>query len=249
MRTMINHRKDEIMFEPSPKNAVLPAPGDWRPLQALRRRALCMLAAAAPRVQARAKRALDIIGAGLLLLLLAPPLLLLALLIKLNDGGPVLYWQDRVGRFGKVFRFPKFRSMVVNAEVLQRELDARNQHGNGVTFKMKRDPRITWIGRIIRRASIDELPQLWCVLKGEMSLVGPRPALVREVARYTLADRRRLEAVPGLTCHWQVQGRSEIPFPQQVEMDVDYIERHDLALDLKLLVQTVPAVLGGRGAY
>ena len=114
---------------------------------------------------------------------------------------------------------------------------------------MKSDPRITWIGRIIRRASIDELPQLWCVLKGEMSLVGPRPPLVREVARYTTSDRRRLEALPGLTCFWQVQGRSEIPFPRQVELDVDYIEQQSLALDIKLLAQTVPAVIGGRGAY
>lgn len=204
---------------------------------------------ATQRARAAGKRAMDIAVASLMLLSLSPFFALIAALIKLTDRGPVLFWQYRVGKFGKVFRFPKFRSMVMHAEALQRELDAQNQHGSGVTFKMKRDPRITWIGRIIRRASIDEMPQLWCVLKGEMSLVGPRPPLVREVARYTLSDRRRLDVIPGLTCFWQVQGRSEIPFPRQVELDVDYIENQSLALDVKLLAQTVPAVLGGRGAY
>ena len=121
----------------------------------------------------------------------APVMLLVSLLIKLTDGGPVLFWQTRVGKWGKVFRFPKFRSMVVNAEDLQKKLSHANQHGNSVTFKMKRDPRITWIGRLIRKTSIDELPQLWCVLKGEMSLVGPRPALVQEVAPKTHRDGAR----------------------------------------------------------
>ena len=222
--------------------------GRSRLLRAMRRRAICRWTLARPVLQSHAKRTLDVCGACALLLALLLPITLIAVLIKLTDRGPVLFWQDRVGKFGKVFRFPKFRSMVVNAEALQRQLDAQNQHGNGVTFKIKRDPRITWIGRLIRRASIDELPQLWCVLKGEMSLVGPRPPLVREVARYTLADRRRLETVPGLTCFWQVQGRSEIPFPRQVELDVDYIEKQSLALDVKLLAMTVPAVIGGRGA-
>ena len=198
---------------------------------------------------ATSKRLFDIVCASLGLLVLAPVGLVIALLVKLSDGGPVFFGQIRIGQFGKPFRIWKFRSMVVNAEALQRQLDLQNQHGAGVTFKMKRDPRITWIGRIIRRASIDELPQLWCVLRGEMSLVGPRPPLPREVARYTLSDRRRLEAIPGLTCFWQVQGRSEIPFPRQVELDVDYIEKQNLALDIKLLAKTVPAIIGGRGAY
>jgi lipopolysaccharide/colanic/teichoic acid biosynthesis glycosyltransferase len=218
-------------------------------LLALRRNILCLWWRSLPASQAIAKRILDVVVAASLLVLLSPLLLVIGILIKLNDMGPILFWQERVGKFGTTFRFPKFRSMVIDAVALQAKLDQQNQHGDGVTFKMKRDPRITWIGRIIRRASIDELPQLWCVLQGEMSLVGPRPPLVREVARYTLADRRRLDCVPGLTCHWQVQGRSEIPFPQQVELDVDYIEAQSIALDLKLLVQTIPAVIKGKGAY
>jgi lipopolysaccharide/colanic/teichoic acid biosynthesis glycosyltransferase len=124
-----------------------------------------------------------------------------------------------------------------------------NQHGDGITFKIKRDPRVTWIGRILRKTSIDELPQLWCVLRGDMSLVGPRPALEKEVARYTLDDRRRLDAPPGLTCTWQVSGRSEIPFPEQVRLDAEYIEKQSLREDFKLLLKTIPAVISGRGAY
>jgi lipopolysaccharide/colanic/teichoic acid biosynthesis glycosyltransferase len=114
---------------------------------------------------------------------------------------------------------------------------------------MKKDPRITWIGRIIRKLSIDELPQLWCVLKGDMALVGPRPPLPREVALYSLSDRRRLDVLPGLTCIWQVEGRGDIPFPEQVEMDVRYIESQSLWFDIVLLLKTVPAVLTGKGAY
>jgi lipopolysaccharide/colanic/teichoic acid biosynthesis glycosyltransferase len=114
---------------------------------------------------------------------------------------------------------------------------------------MRKDPRLTWIGRIIRKLSIDELPQLWCVLKGQMTLVGPRPPVPREVAHYTLVQRRRLDVTPGLTCIWQVSGRSNIPFPRQVELDVQYIESQSLWLDFKLLAQTVPAVLLGRGAF
>lgn len=201
------------------------------------------------KMQVWAKRTTDIVGALVLLAMLSPLFLFVALSIHFTDRGPVLFWQDRVGRYGKLFRFPKFRSMVMDAEALKEKLLALNQHGDGVTFKMKRDPRITWIGRFIRRGSIDELPQLWCVLKGEMSLVGPRPPVVREVERYTLLDRRRLDVTPGLTCIWQVSGRSEIPFPQQVELDVDYIESNNFLMDIKLLAKTIPAVIGGRGAY
>jgi lipopolysaccharide/colanic/teichoic acid biosynthesis glycosyltransferase len=139
--------------------------------------------------------------------------------------------------------------MVLNAEQLKDQLLAHNDHLDGVTFKMKKDPRVTWIGQIIRKLSIDELPQLWCVLKGEMSLVGPRPPVSREVAQYSLADRRRLDVIPGLTCTWQVSGRGDIPFPEQVALDVDYIESHSIWLDIVLLFKTVPAVLLGKGAY
>jgi lipopolysaccharide/colanic/teichoic acid biosynthesis glycosyltransferase len=197
----------------------------------------------------RIKRALDIVAATVLLVLLIPLFLVVALLIKLTDGGPVLFWQSRVGRWGREFRFPKFRSMVPNAEQLKEQLLALNDLQGSVTFKMRRDPRLTWIGRLMRKFSIDELPQLWCVLKGEMSLVGPRPPLPSEVAAYTLADRRRLDVTPGLTCIWQVSGRSNIPFPKQVELDVEYIENQSLWLDFKLLIRTVPAVLLGRGAF
>jgi lipopolysaccharide/colanic/teichoic acid biosynthesis glycosyltransferase len=195
------------------------------------------------------KRFIDILGSITLMIALSPVFLLIATLIKATDRGPVLFWQKRVGRWGREFPFPKFRSMVINAEQLKDQLLAQNDHGESVTFKMKKDPRITWIGRIIRRGSLDELPQLWCVLKGEMSLVGPRPPVPREVALYSLADRRRLDAMPGLTCIWQVSGRGDIPFPEQVALDVRYIESQSLWLDIKLLFQTIPAVLLGKGAY
>jgi len=196
------------------------------------------------------KRGLDLVLVAPAMLLLMPLFALVALAIKVHDGGPVLFWQQRVGRNGRVFAFPKFRSMRVDAEAVRARLLAANQHGSeGVTFKMKRDPRITPVGRLIRRTSIDELPQLWCVLIGDMSLVGPRPPLVSEVARYTLADRERLAVTPGLTCIWQVNGRSEVPFPQQVQMDLHYIRRPSLRADIKLLLQTLPAVIRGRGAY
>jgi lipopolysaccharide/colanic/teichoic acid biosynthesis glycosyltransferase len=195
------------------------------------------------------KRFVDIIFSLLLLLGLSPLFAVVALLIKATDGGPVFFWQTRVGRWGQEFDFPKFRSMVVNAENIKDSLLAQSQHADQRTFKMKDDPRITWIGRIIRRLSIDELPQLWSILVGDMTLVGPRPPVPREVALYTLKDRRRLDVTPGLTCIWQVSGRGDIPFPEQVQLDVQYIESHSLWLDIKLLLKTIPAVLSGRGAY
>ena len=195
------------------------------------------------------KRSLDILISFSMLCLLSPLLLVVATFIKLTDRGPVLFWQKRVGKWGREFPFPKFRSMVVNAELLKDALLQQNQHEDAKTFKMKHDPRVTWIGRFIRRLSIDELPQLWCVLKGDMSVVGPRPPLPREVALYTLADRRRLDVTPGLTCIWQVSGRGDIPFPKQVELDVEYIQSHTVLTDLGILLKTVPAVLLGKGAY
>ena len=197
-----------------------------------------------------AKRALDLLLVVPALVLLLPLFALVALAIWLGDRGPVLYWQQRVGRDGRVFRFPKFRSMRTDADLVRQQLVAGNQHGTqGVTFKMRHDPRITRVGRLIRRTSIDELPQLWNVLRGDMSLVGPRPPLCSEVARYTQADRERLAVTPGLTCIWQVSGRSEIPFEQQVQMDIAYIQQRSMGTDVKLLAKTLPAVVRGRGAY
>jgi lipopolysaccharide/colanic/teichoic acid biosynthesis glycosyltransferase len=143
----------------------------------------------------------------------------------------------------------KFRSMYIDAEARKAELMASNEMSGGVIFKMKNDPRVTRVGSFIRRTSIDELPQLFNVLRGDMSLVGPRPPLPSEVAEYTLNDRGRLDAAPGITCIWQVSGRSEIPFKQQVEMDLDYIHQQSLGKDVKLLLKTVPALVKGRGAY
>lgn len=198
---------------------------------------------------ATAKRLLDISLAGLLLVIAFPLLLLVALAIKLGDGGPVLFWQERVGQFGRRFWFPKFRSMCVGGERIHHLMLHQNDHGESITFKMKNDPRITRVGRLLRTLSLDELPQFYSVLKGDMSLVGPRPPLPDEVARYSPTERRRLEAKPGLTCLWQVSGRSLIPFEEQVLLDIDYIERQSLWLDIELLVRTVPAVLSCKGAF
>jgi N-acetylglucosaminyldiphosphoundecaprenol N-acetyl-beta-D-mannosaminyltransferase len=195
------------------------------------------------------KRSMDIVLSFLALVALFPMFLLIALIIYLEDGGPALFWQTRVGLWGQEFRFPKFRSMVLDAEERKTELLSENHHGSGITFKMKEDPRVTRIGAIIRKLSIDEFPQLWCVLRGEMSLVGPRPPMPYEVARYTLQDRRRLDVKPGLTCIWQVSGRGELAFDKQVMLDMQYIENHSILLDITLLFKTIPVIITGHGAY
>jgi len=195
------------------------------------------------------KRSFDFLVSFLLLLALSPVFLVIALLIMLEDGGPVFFAQTRVGKFGREFKMFKFRSMCLNAEARLKEIQAQNQHGSeGVTFKMKKDPRITKVGKWTRKFSLDELPQIYNVLVGDMSLVGPRPPLPREVERYTLADRRRLAATPGITCVWQISGRSEIDFAGQVKLDVGYIETQDLWTDLKILFLTLPAVVRAKGA-
>jgi len=194
------------------------------------------------------KRLIDIIGSVAGITLLGPVFLLTILAIKLEDGGPIFFIQDRIGKWGKVFRMYKFRSMVVGADKLKEFLQDENEAGE-VMFKIRRDPRVTKVGRIIRKLSIDELPQLVNVLKGDMSLVGPRPPLPNEAAKYTLHDRVRLEVIPGLTGLWQVKGRSEIDFHGQVRLDLQYIESQSLKGDLILLLKTIPAVLSGRGAY
>lgn len=195
------------------------------------------------------KRVIDVVVSGLALVALAPVFLITSALIKLEDGGPVFFRQERVGLRGRSFLMWKFRSMVANADALKDELLQANQHGDGVTFKMKRDPRITRVGRFIRKYSVDELPQFWNVFRGDMSIVGPRPPVPREVAVYTVEDRQRLLAKPGLTCFWQVGGRSDIDFRGQVQLDVEYIRSESVWLDIKLLLMTIPAVLLGRGAY
>lgn len=196
-----------------------------------------------------AKRVLDLSISVPLLILISPALAVVALLIKLWDRGPVFFVQTRVGERGREFRCYKFRSMVPNAEALKDALLDQNEHADNRTFKMHCDPRITWIGRIIRKASIDELPQLWNVVRGDMSLVGPRPPVPNEVNLYSESDRRRLEVRPGITCIWQVTGRGDLPFSEQVRLDLEYIENRNLFLDIKLLAMTIPAVISGRGAY
>jgi lipopolysaccharide/colanic/teichoic acid biosynthesis glycosyltransferase len=196
-----------------------------------------------------AKSLLDVVVASATLVVLSPLFLLVAVLIKLSSRGPVLFTQQRVGRNGEPFAFYKFRSMRVHAPYQRAALLEQNQHGNGITFKIKRDPRVTWVGRIIRKLSIDELPQLWNVLKGDMSLVGPRPPIPEEVARYHPEHFARLAVLPGITCFWQVYGRADLPFEDQVRLDIEYIKKRTFWLDVRLLLLTVPAVLSCRGAY
>jgi len=196
-----------------------------------------------------AKRGFDILISGTVLALLTPLFLLVALLIRLDSHGQIFFSQIRVGKQGQPFIMWKFRSMYTNAEERKAALAKYNEVDGGVLFKIKQDPRITPVGKFLRKFSIDELPQFYNVLVGDMSLVGPRPPLPNEVAKYTLQQRQRLAVIPGITCIWQVSGRSEIPFPQQVEMDLKYIATQSFFGDLWLLLKTVPAVIKGRGAY
>lgn len=195
------------------------------------------------------KRMVDIVGSLGALIAFSPIFLVVSILIKLEDRGPIFFKQTRVGKCGKLFGMWKFRSMVPNADKLKDELLEDNQHGDGVTFKMKDDPRITKIGKWIRKLSIDEFPQFYNVLRGDMSLVGPRPPVPREVASYKAAHLRRLRVKPGITCLWQVAGRSEIDFEGQVRLDLEYIHSVGFFTDIMILLKTVPAVLLGKGAY
>lgn len=193
------------------------------------------------------KRALDVILATLALIVLSPFLFLLALLIRVTSPGPALHRQPRCGLKGRVFDMYKFRSMVVDAEAQRAELEALNEL-SGPVFKMASDPRCTRLGRGLRKYSLDELPQLWNVLRGEMSLVGPRPPLPQEVENYEPWHLRRLEVRPGLTCLWALEGRNELDFDRWVRLDLEYIDNWSLWLDLKILIKTIPVVLSGRGA-
>lgn len=194
------------------------------------------------------KRFTDVVASALLLVLFLPVLLVTAVLVKLEDRGPVLFRQRRVGLKGQEFDCLKFRSMCVDAEAKLAALEAQNQ-GAGVLFKMVDDPRITRVGKFIRRYSIDELPQLWNALRGDMSLVGPRPALPREVAQYDSDTRRRLEVRPGLTGLWQVSGRSTLSWEDTVRLDLYYVDNWSIVQDVIILLKTFRAVVGSSGAY
>ena len=194
------------------------------------------------------KRGFDMLVAISMLFLLLPLLLLVSAAIKVESKGPVFFSQKRVGKHGREFLFWKFRSMVVDASMKKNELAELNESSDRVLFKIKKDPRVTWVGKIIRRFSVDELPQLWNVILGDMHLVGPRPALPEEVALYSSNDRKRLQVKPGITCFWQVNGRSELSFKQQVVLDLKYINERSFYTDFKILLQTIPAVISGKGA-
>jgi len=196
-----------------------------------------------------AKRAIDILASGIGMILLSPVYLAIAAAVKFTSPGPVIFSQIRVGRYGRHFRFYKFRSMRTDAEAMKDSLMAQNESKDGVIFKMKDDPRITKVGKFLRRTSLDELPQLWNVFIGDMSLVGPRPPVPREVEQYTLEDRKRLDVIPGITCLWQIKGRSTIPFNEQVRLDKEYILAPSVWKDIVILLKTIPAILSGKGAY
>ena len=195
------------------------------------------------------KRLMDIVLSLFAVVAGSPVFLLTALLVKLTSPGPIIFSQVRVGKCGRHFKFYKFRSMYIDAEARKAELMKLNESGDGVIFKMKRDPRITPVGRFIRKFSIDELPQLFNVLLGDMSLVGPRPPLPSEVRTYSLEARKRLNITPGITCLWQVSGRSELPFSKQIALDKEYIASRSAWKDFLILLKTVPAILTGKGAW
>ena len=199
------------------------------------------------------RRAIDVTGALAGLMLLWPLMLVVALAIRLDSPGPALFRQVRRGRGGQPFWLLKFRTMVVDAERRLDELESRNESGGGVLFKLRDDPRVTRLGRFLRRSSLDELPQLINVLRGEMSLVGPRPLSLRDSERLRDVDpvgsARRLQVLPGLTGPWQVAGRSELDYGQMVRLDLSYIANRSLGRDLAIIARTVVVVLIGRGAY
>lgn len=193
------------------------------------------------------KRLFDMAVTLVLLIILSPIFIVISIIMKLTSKGPVLYYWDVVGKNGRPFRGYKFRTMMVGAEQIKSQLLSTNEM-NGPVFKMKNDPRITPLGKILRKYSIDELPQLWSVLKGDMSLVGPRPAGPHEWEHYEEWQKRKLSVVPGITCLWQVSGRNKIDdFDEWVRMDLEYIDNWSLWLDFKILLKTIPAVLKGTG--
>ena len=199
------------------------------------------------RIYEISKRAIDIIGAGSGLLLLSPVIAIVACAVKFTSKGPIFFSQKRVGKNGKLFDMYKFRSMVVNAEELKEKLAHQNEM-SGPMFKMKDDPRVTKVGKFIRKTSLDELPQLWNVLKGDMSLVGPRPSLPKEVKQFEEWMYKRLTVKPGLTCYWQVSGRNNIDFEDWMKLDISYVEDRNLWIDIKLIFKTVFVLFGDKNA-
>jgi lipopolysaccharide/colanic/teichoic acid biosynthesis glycosyltransferase len=208
----------------------------------------------APALAARSvvKRAMDLVGSIGGLILLSPLLAAVGLLVRWESRGPVLFRQPRMGLDGRVFLCLKFRTMVPDAEQRLRDLEARNESAGGVLFKIKDDPRVTALGRFLRRTSLDELPQLWNVLVGEMSLVGPRPLQLRDSERLAELDPRayaqRLSVIPGITGPWQVAGRSDLDGHRMLDLDLDYVENWSMATDMRILFRTVSVVIGGKGA-
>ncbi|MCR1913978.1 sugar transferase [Lactobacillus johnsonii] len=194
------------------------------------------------------KRGFDILASGVALVLLSSLFGILTVKIKKEDGGPAFYSQTRIGKNGKPFKMWKFRSMIVNADKMVKQLEEQNEI-DGAMFKIKDDPRVTKIGHVIRKYSLDELPQLWNVLKGDMSLVGPRPPLPMEVADYTDYDKLRLTVTPGCTGLWQVTKRNDADFDEMVELDLEYINKSSLWFDFKILLKTVGVVIHPNSAY
>jgi exopolysaccharide biosynthesis polyprenyl glycosylphosphotransferase len=197
--------------------------------------------------QLAVKRLLDIAVSALLLVLAAPIILLVATAIKLTSPGSVFFKQTRIGLNGRIFTLYKFRTMIEDAHERREEVSHLNEM-TGPVFKMKDDPRVTTVGRVLRKFSLDEIPQFWNVFRGDMSLVGPRPPIPEEVANYHRWHRRRLSMKPGLTCLWQINGRNNVDFDRWMQLDLQYIDNWSPLLDLKILLRTIPAVLSGRGA-
>ena len=193
------------------------------------------------------KRVTDIFLSAIGLILLSPILVIVAIAIKIDSKGPIIFKQDRVGKDGKIFSMYKFRSMIVNAEELKAKLETKNEM-SGPMFKMKNDPRITKVGRFIRKTSIDELPQLINVIKGDMSLVGPRPSLPKEVEQFSPWMLERLKVKPGITCYWQVMGRNNIAFEEWMKLDVKYVHEMNYWLDIKLIFKTFFVLFGDESA-
>jgi len=194
------------------------------------------------------KRTIDLIGALVALVVLSPVMLLVALIVKLGSRGPVFYRSSRIGKNGRPFTFLKFRSMVDGADRARTQLTHLNEV-DGPVFKISRDPRVTRIGRLLRITSVDEIPQFFNVLKGDMSLVGPRPPIPEEVEQYEPWQLRRLDVKPGITCLWQISGRSTLSFREWMRLDLEYIKHRSFWLDLRILLRTIPAVLSREGAY